>query len=293
MRKVKTLNFLKTCFTQCSKCNQRWWRPWKLTLSIPIHEKKHFKHLQNISASNKKTLDDVVIVFRRKYVKPVSQATAKHNWHKLTFDPNTNSLSDFPEELHECAERAFGDNAQHMIDSSLHAKVPPHLKRSLNLFYLEYGTYDQVVAHLEKDIKFSDLENNGELTRPTMTAIPPKNNPQNTIQTKIVCHFCKKPGHVIRDCRKRIKKEQEQSKIPRSQTWTLRHLNHSHPVLIANGQIILQKIVGAFPMPLIHPNGSNKVIQQTIELMGKNKETRPIQVLYQFSKPFKVKTRQL
>ena len=50
--------------------------------------------LGNTSPSNKKTVDDVLIVFRRKYVKSESQATAKHKWHKLTFDPNTKSLSD-------------------------------------------------------------------------------------------------------------------------------------------------------------------------------------------------------
>ena len=58
---------------------------------------------RNISASNKKTLNDVLLVFRRKYVKPESQATAKHKGHKVTFDPNTKSLSDFLKELHECA----------------------------------------------------------------------------------------------------------------------------------------------------------------------------------------------
>ena len=110
---------------------------------------------RNISAVNKKTLDDVLIVFRRKYVKPESQAAAKYKWHKLTFDPNTKSLPDFLEELNECAERAFGDNAQHMIDSLLYAKLPPHLKRSLNLAYLENGTYDQIVAHLERDLELS------------------------------------------------------------------------------------------------------------------------------------------
>ena len=50
---------------------------------------------RNISASNKNFLEDVLIVFRRKYVKPDSQATAKHKWHKLTLDPNTKSLPDF------------------------------------------------------------------------------------------------------------------------------------------------------------------------------------------------------
>ena len=180
-------------------------------------QKEALQTFRNISARNKKTLDDVLIVFRRKYVKPESQAAAKHKWHKLTFDPNTKSLPNFLKELNECAERAFGDNAQHMIDSLLYAKLPPHLKRSLNLAYLENGTYDQIVTHLEKELELSGLENDGELTIPTMTAVAPNDNQQNTEQTKVVCHYCKKPGYVIRDCRKRIRKEQEQRNNPSTQ----------------------------------------------------------------------------
>ena len=153
--------------------------------------KEALQTFRNISAVNKKTLDDALIVFQRKYVKPESQATAKHKWHKLTFDPNTKSLPDFLEELNECAERAFGDNPQHMIDSLLYAKLPPHLKLSLNLAYLEKGTYDQIAAHLERELELSGLENDGELTIPTMTAVPPNDNQENTEQTKVVCHYCK------------------------------------------------------------------------------------------------------
>ena len=79
-----------------------------------------------------------------------------------------------------------------MIDSSLYAKLPPHLKRSLNLAYLEKGTYDQIVAHLGRELELSGLEDVGELAIPTMTAIPPNDNQQNTEQAKIVCHYCKK-----------------------------------------------------------------------------------------------------
>ena len=179
--------------------------------------KEALQTFRNISTANKKTLDDVLIVLRRKYVKPESQATAKHKWQKLTFDPNTKSLPDFLEELNECAERAFGDNAQHMIDSLLYAKLPPHLKRSLNLAHLENGTYGQIVAHLERELELSGLENDGELTIPTMTAVPANDNQQNTEQTKVVCHYCKKPGHVIRECRKRIIKEQAQRNDPSTQ----------------------------------------------------------------------------
>ena len=104
-----------------------------------------------------------------------------------------------------------------MIDNLLNAKLPPHLKRSLNLAYLEYGTYDQIVAHLERELELSGFENDGELTIPTTTAVPPNDNQQNTEQTKVVCHYCKKPGHVIRDCRKSMRKEQEQRNDPSNQ----------------------------------------------------------------------------
>ena len=43
-----------------------------------------------------------------------------------------------------------------------------------------------------------------------MIAVPPNDNQQNTEQTKVVCHYCKKSGHVIRECRKRTRNEQEQ-----------------------------------------------------------------------------------
>ena len=101
---------------------------------FPAHSRKDsFQTFRNISPSNRKTLDDVLVVFRRKYVKPESQATAKHKWHKLTLDPNTKSLSNLMEELDECAGRALGNNAQHMIDNLNNAKLPPQSKRFLNL----------------------------------------------------------------------------------------------------------------------------------------------------------------
>ena len=68
---------------------------------------------RNINASSKRTLEDVLIVFRRIYVRPQSQAAAKHKWHKLTFEPHTKPHSDFLEELNECAERA-----SHLLNSN-------------------------------------------------------------------------------------------------------------------------------------------------------------------------------
>ena len=182
----------------------------------------------------------MLIVFQRKYVKPESQAIAKHQWHKLMINPYTKSLSGSLDELSECAERLFGYNAKHLIDSLLYAKLLPHSKRSVNIDYLENGTYDQTVAHLEKELELSGLEDEGELTKPTRTAVPPNDIQQNTEQTKIVCQYCKQASQVIRSCRERKKRNRNKEKILRSKTRTLLHPDHLNPVLIAIEQIILQ-----------------------------------------------------
>ena len=54
-------------------------------------------------------------------------------------------------------------------------------------------------------------------------------------------------------------------------TRNIQHLDHLHPALIANEQIILQKNAGALLMPLMDPNGPNKAIKQTIGMRSKNK----------------------
>ena len=49
---------------------------------------------------------------------------------------------------------------------------------------------------------------------PTRTAVSLKKNPQKTEQPKNIWHYCIKPGHVIKDCRKWMKKEQEKRNDP-------------------------------------------------------------------------------
>ena len=68
------------------------------------------KTFRNIKSAKRQTLEDVLAVFRRKYVKPESQATAKHKWHKLVFDTNTMKLPDFLEEINQGAEKAFSEH---------------------------------------------------------------------------------------------------------------------------------------------------------------------------------------
>ena len=176
--------------------------------------KNALQTFRNISTANRQTLEDVLAVFRRKYVKPESQATAKHKWHKLVFDPNTMKLPDFLEELNQGAEKAFGENAQAMIDSLLYAKLPPKLKRSVNMARLENASYEEIVTQLERELELNGLEGGDDIPVPTMSTAPTATRPgtgllSSGIDPNITCNYCKKPGHVKDDCRKLKRKEEQ------------------------------------------------------------------------------------
>ena len=182
------------------------------------------KTFKNIQRTPTTTLEDILVVFRRKYVKPESSASAKHRFHRLVFDPERQKLPDFLEELQESAEKAFGDIASQMIESLSYAKMPPHLKRSINQAYLENGTYEQIVRHLEREMELNGLESEdtGVKTQMAVTNKPaedkptqqktatkkkqqtPKTVPNNTLQDD-QCRYCKNTGHKAADCAKLAK----------------------------------------------------------------------------------------
>ena len=176
--------------------------------------KNALQTFRNINTANRQTLEDILAVFRRKYVKPESQATAKHKWHKLVFDPNTMKLPDFLEELNQGAEKAFGEHAQAMIDSLLYAKLPPKLKRSVNMARLENATYEEIVTHLERELELNGLEEGDDIPVPTMSTAPTATRPgtgllSSGFDPNVTCNYCKKPGHVKDDCRKLKRKEEQ------------------------------------------------------------------------------------
>ena len=113
---------------------------------------------KNISSPNRENLTEILTVFRRKYVKPQSMATAKHKFQQLVFNQANQKLIDFLDELQKLAKDAFGVAAQAIIDQFIYAKMPPHLKKSINQAHLENGTYEQIVTHLERELELQRLE---------------------------------------------------------------------------------------------------------------------------------------
>ena len=165
------------------------------------------KTFKNINGPTRENLGEILAVFRRKYVKPQSMATAKHKFQKLVFNPANQKLVDFLDELQKLAKDAFGIAAHAIIEQFIYAKMPPHLKKSINQAHLENGTYEQIVTHLERELELNGLEAPDALQINTVS--------QNTInanadRTKPTCHYCKKPGHYKNQCRL-LKKQREQT----------------------------------------------------------------------------------
>ena len=163
---------------------------------------------KNITSPNRENLGEILTVFRRKYVKPQSMATAKHKFQRLVFNPAKQKLIDFLDELQKLAKDAFGVAAQAIIEQFIYAKMPPHLKKSINQAHLENGTYEQIVSHLERELEINGLEAPDEMPINTVTQQAPQ---QNSNKPRPTCHHCKKPGHYQNQCRQ-LKREKDQTR---------------------------------------------------------------------------------
>ena len=162
---------------------------------------------KNINGPTRENLGEILAVFRRKYVKPKSMATAKHKFQKLVFNPANQKLVDFLDELQKLAKDAFGIAAHAIIEQFIYAKLPPHLKKSINQAHLENGTYEQIVTHLERELELNGLEAPDELQINTVSHNTVNANAE---RTKPTCHYCKKRGHYKNQCRL-LKKQQDQT----------------------------------------------------------------------------------
>ena len=158
---------------------------------------------KNTTSHKRENLAEILTVFRRKYVKPQSMATAKHKFQRLVFNPANQKLIDFLDELQKLAKNAFGVAAQEQF---IYAKMPHHLKKSIKQAHLENGTSEQIVSHLKKELELNGLEAPDEIL---LNTVMQPDTQQNSEKPKPTCHFCKKPGHYRNQCRQ-LKREKDQ-----------------------------------------------------------------------------------
>ena len=163
---------------------------------------------KNITSPNRENLGEILTVFRRRYVKPQSMATAKHKFQQLVFNPANQKLIDFLDELQKLAKDAFGVAAQAIIEQFIYAKMPPHLRKSINQAHLENGTYENIVSHLERELELNGLEAPDEMPINTVTQQAPQ---QKSNKPRPTCHHCKKPGHYQNQCHQ-LEREKDQTR---------------------------------------------------------------------------------
>ena len=139
------------------------------------HALKTFK---NITSHNRGKLGEILTVFPRKNMKPQSKATAKHNFQQLVFNPANQKMIDFLDEFQKLEKDAFGVAAQAVFEQFIYAKMPPHLKKSINQAHLENNPNKQIVPHLEKELELNGLEAPDELKVKTVTQQATQQNPE-------------------------------------------------------------------------------------------------------------------
>ena len=105
--------------------------------------------------------------------------------------------------LQKTAKEAFSSEAQKFIDKAIYAKMPDHGKKILNRAYLEDKPYNDIVLHLEREMRLNGLGTPDETTLVplnTVDVVPPE--PKKELTHRGSCFHCGKQGHYKAQCRK-------------------------------------------------------------------------------------------
>ena len=180
----------------------------------------------NIEDSKKDSLDEIMTIFKRQFGDYLSMAKARCEWDALKFDPSTQKLHDFLDILQRTAKEAFGTEAQQFIDKAIYAKMPDHVKKMLDRAYLEDKPYNDIVLHLEREMRLNGLGTPDEVTLVPLNKIesPPTKTDTKPVETttqntkKGYCFYCNKIGHFKAECRKLKRDRWQQIRNTNGQT---------------------------------------------------------------------------
>ena len=141
--------------------------------------------------------------FKRRFGDYLSIAKARCERDTLKFDPATQKLHEFLDSLQKTAKEAFGSDAQQVIDKAIHAKMPDHVQKIPNRAYLEDKPYNEIVLHLEREMRLNGLGTPDDITLvPLNNVVPTSNTPHNKENTQGFCFYCSGYGHYKAQCRK-------------------------------------------------------------------------------------------
>ena len=135
-----------------------------------FHSRMRGDALQKTSpAPTERVWGEILTVFRGKYVKPQSMATAKHKFHQLVLNPAEPEVNWFfgrtPESGKRCV-RSWCPSNHWAIHTCQDASTPEKINKP---GHLENGTYEQIVTHLERELELNGLEYPDETQMNTVT----------------------------------------------------------------------------------------------------------------------------
>ena len=89
---------------------------------------------------------------------------------------------------------------------------------------LANGSYDKIVAHLERELELNALEESDDLPMASMTSstTKTKTTPSNAQLNDITCNYCKEKGQMVHHCEKLKKKKEtdaQQGKPTQKKTY--------------------------------------------------------------------------
>ena len=98
--------------------------------------------------------------------------------------------------LQKTAKEAFGSEAQKFIDKAIYTKMPDHVKKILNRAYLKDKPYNDIILHLEREMRLNGLSAPDETTLvPLNTVDAVGTDEKKEQQQRGYCFHCGKYGH--------------------------------------------------------------------------------------------------
>ena len=157
----------------------------------------------NLDDTKKDNLEEVITAFKRRFGDFQSSAKTRCEWDALHFDPTKQKLHEFLDALQKTEKEAFGSEAQSFIDKAIYAKMPDHVKKILNRAYLEDKPYNDLVLHLEREMRLNGLGAPDETTLvPLNTVDAVVTDDKKDQQQRGHCFHCGKYGHYKAQCRR-------------------------------------------------------------------------------------------
>ena len=206
---------------------------------------------RNLCDTKKNSQEDIMTTFKRRFGDYLSAAKTRCEWDTLKFDPASHKLHEFLDSLRNTAKEAFGSEAQQFIDKAIYAKIPDHVQKILIRAYLEDKSYNEIVLHLEREMRLNGLGAPDDIALVPHNNVAPASNTQNNKENRRgFCFYCSRYVHY----------KAQHRQLKRNRWQETAHFLPDHNVLPAESNT-KQKIAGTAPMPQMNRDPNDNPAQ--------------------------------